>query len=71
MGTAIAIFLLLLGLLMIVLGVYSLWDANRKKPDPPLLLAWAKNYNQTLGTVFGVVMIVAGLLIGGVGVTNL
>ncbi|WP_027344567.1 hypothetical protein [Hamadaea tsunoensis] len=71
MGTAIAVVLLLVGLAMIALGVYSLWDANRKKPAPPLLFAWASSYNQGFGTAFGVIVIIAGLAIGIVGATHI
>jgi hypothetical protein len=71
MGTGIAVFIMIVGILMIALGVWAFVDASRRQPDPPLMFAWAKGANQTAGYVFGTIAVLAGLVIGGIGIANL
>ncbi|GAA2109226.1 hypothetical protein GCM10009841_30370 [Microlunatus panaciterrae] len=68
MEIVIVVFVSLTALLMIGIGIWSIWDARRIKPNLPLLFAWAQGANKAAGTAFGVIMIGAGAAILGFGV---
>jgi hypothetical protein len=68
------VLLVVLGLLSLAMlggGVWAIWDANRSKPNLPLLFQWAQGPNKVLGTIFGVVLGGAGIGIGALVISNI